>query len=612
MRDSYSPFGKKADILFAGGTRRVFSGGPGSPGGDGPEGRLKRLEHEYAASLQRQRELELELERLKHSASWRLTAPLRGILSRLHHAAPQAEAQAPAPAPQVPFHVLVPAGEGGPALRAALASLTGQKGGPLTATVFVPSVQAARTAEFAGFVEELRDNRVRLLPASDAVDFAAKTGPDTEEHAAPWLLLLAPGARLAPGALETLARAAASGKADALYGDEWSGDPHRPDARLLPAWSPDLIYAGVYLRGLLAVRAGKVEKAALAAALGSAAPVYTLALGLWETGTPPRHLPEALSTAPEPGVVARTDALTVLNRHLVRRYGAGARANSMPGGLFDTRFPLPEGTKVSIILPTKDGAALCEACVRSIEEFSTFRNFEILVLDNNSAEPETFGWFEQARARWNNLRVVPARFPFNWSQLNNFGMEQAAGDVFIFLNNDTIVRTPDWMERLAENALRGDIGAVGPMLLYEDGTIQHAGVALGLSGWADHLYKGAQAGTPDGLFIGPGVPRDVLAVTGACMAVSRAAVHKIGPFDERFVVCGSDIEFCLRAHEKGFFNLYDAHVRLSHLESKTRDSRVPDVDYILSARCYAPYLTGGDPFFHEKLDRYQPIPTERG
>ena len=154
-------------------------------------------------------------------------------------------------------------------------------------------------------------------------------------------------------------------------------------------------------------------------------------------------------------------------------------------------------------------------------------------------------------------------------------MENASGEVYVFLNNDTLVITEDWLERLCENALRDDIGIVGGLLLYDDNKIQHAGVVVGFGGWADHVYKNMDPihyGCP---FVSPMVNRNVLAVTGACMAVSKKTIELIGKFNEEFIICGSDVEICIRSHEAGLYNLYNSRVKLYHLESKSRDSYIP-------------------------------------
>lgn len=257
---------------------------------------------------------------------------------------------------------------------------------------------------------------------------------------------------------------------------------------------------------------------------------------------------------------------------------------------------------VSIIIPTKDGIDLLKPCLESIFEISTFKNFEIIILNNNSTLPETYLWFDEISKKYNNVKVVNANYPFNWSKLNNHGISESSGNVYIFLNNDIKIITPNWIEELANYALDTDVGVVGALLLYDDNTIQHAGVVVGMNGWADHIFKQAHLVHFPTPFVSPVISRDVLAVTGACMAISKEKIEKIGLFDENFIICGSDVEICLRSHELGFYNFINTSAKLYHYESKTRDSYIPEIDFECSAKAYSKYILNGDPFFNPNLN----------
>ena len=170
----------------------------------------------------------------------------------------------------------------------------------------------------------------------------------------------------------------------------------------------------------------------------------------------------------------------------------------------------------------------------------------------------------------------------------------------------------DWLARLVEVSLREDVGTCGPLLLYEDGSIQHAGVVVGMGGWADHVFKGEQPAHDQRLFVSPVLRRQVLAVTGACMAVASDTFRSLGGFDESFIVCGSDVELCLRARRAGLVNVYVGEARLVHHESKTRDPRdIPPGDFQRSSEAYAPYRTEGDPQFNPNLDPMSTSPRLR-
>ncbi len=265
--------------------------------------------------------------------------------------------------------------------------------------------------------------------------------------------------------------------------------------------------------------------------------------------------------------------------------------------------------KVSIIIPTKDGVNMLSPCIESIVEKSSYSNYEILILNNNSEKKETFDWFSEIQRTCKSVRVIDALFEFNWSKLNNYGIKHATGDVYIFLNNDTLIKSHNWIERLVENAMRPDAGVVGGLLLYEDETIQHAGVVIGMTDFADHIYKGEDVDCDVKCFPTPLQKRNVSAVTGACMAIAKHTIEKIGEFNEEFIICGSDIEICLRAYKYGLVNIYEPSAVLYHLESKTRDSYIPEIDFYLSSIHYEPFKSQGDPFYSKKLDYKKTTPV---
>lgn len=426
---------------------------------------------------------------------------------------------------------------------------------------------------------------------------------------------------LSPYALEKNVIAIHETHADILYSDEdhllLNGQHGNPFYK--PDWSPDLLNTQMYICHFLVFKRELFTQVGGFRSPYDGSQDYDLMLRLSEKTTNIKHIPEILyswrespsSTAlnADSKPYAQTAGLNAVNEHLHRKYGEKAFAQETENlFVYDARYPLPAKTKISIIIPMKDNWKLTDACIKSIVEKSTWKNYEILVLDNRSEESKTFKWFKTIVNLSPAIRVIKADMEFNWSKINNFGIRNGDGDVFIFLNNDTVVISPDWMERLAEKALREDTGVVGPLLLYEDGTIQHAGVVVGFGGWADHVFKGmppVHFGAP---YVSPMVTRNVLAVTGACMAVSKATLNKIGVFDETFIICGSDVELGIRAYEHGLFNVYDASVRLYHLESKSRDSYIPNQDYKRSYEVYGPYREGCDPFYNPNLDKNSTTP----
>ncbi len=415
--------------------------------------------------------------------------------------------------------------------------------------------------------------------------------------------------------LECNFQAAATG-ADVLYSDQDEIDVEDVHKNPLykPNWSPDLLLSQMYVGHLLCVKRSLFEEVGGFRKEFDGSQDYDLMLRLSEETDRIDHIDQILyswrsvpsSTAADPNAkpYAQTAGLRAIQEHLDRVYGSG-RAEACETDhffVYDVRYPVEEDVLASIIIPTKDHVDDLRKAVQSIFDKTVGVRFEILILDNNSEEPETFAYFEEVSRR-DNVRVLDASYEFNWSKLNNQGIREAKGDVFVCLNNDVEVISPDWLERLVEDATREGIGAVGGLLLYPDGTIQHAGVVVGMSEWADHVYKGMDPVHHGSPYISPMVKRNVTAVTGACLAFSRKTYDMIGGFDEDFVICGSDVELCVRAHRRGLLNLYDPAVVLTHFESKSRDaSFVPEIDLTLSKNAYVEYKEAGDPFYNGNLD----------
>ena len=390
---------------------------------------------------------------------------------------------------------------------------------------------------------------------------------------------------------------------------------HKPD------WSPDLFLSQMYIGHLLGFKKSLFDLVGGFRTEFNGSQDYDLVLRMIEHTDKIEHVSKVLygwrdlpsSTATNPGSkpYAQTAGLNAIQSHLDRIYGEGKATALETEDLFvyDVRYHYDVMPKVSVIIPTKDHVDLLKQDIDSIEELTTYKDYEIIVLDNNSEKEESFKYFEEVQKQYSNVTVHKAAFEFNWSKLNNYGMTLAKGDVYVFMNNDMKLITPDWLERLAEKAMRDDVGIVGGLLLYEDDTIQHAGVVVGIRGWADHIYKGMKPVHYGSPYVSPMVTRNVTACTGALMAISKKVIERIGGFDEDFIICGSDIEICIRAYLRGYVNIYDPHIKLYHYESKSRDSYIPEVDFEMSAFAYRTYREEGDPYYNCNLDYNLTTPT---
>jgi GT2 family glycosyltransferase len=252
---------------------------------------------------------------------------------------------------------------------------------------------------------------------------------------------------------------------------------------------------------------------------------------------------------------------------------------------------------------------LLKPCVESLEATNEPGFFEIIIIDNGSKDTETLDWLALGETQ-NRFKLVKDDRPFNWSELNNRGASVATGDCLIFLNNDTRSIQKDWIKRLAVQTTRADIGAVGPMLLYEDGRIQHAGLVIGFGGCADHIYAGFYPeDCKNSAFIDPSVTRTVTANTGACLAVQADLFRKLEGFDVGMPIAG-DLDFCIRALSEGYENLYCAPVMLEHLESASRTRGLPEIERERIVALVQSTLGGKDPCYSANLslDSLYPVP----
>lgn len=271
-----------------------------------------------------------------------------------------------------------------------------------------------------------------------------------------------------------------------------------------------------------------------------------------------------------------SDRIACVNAHLKRTDApAVAEGHTDDFGIARPRcqrivWSLPDpAPRVSIIIPTRDRADLMEPCLQSVFESQDHypQPYDIIVMDNESREPETHALFERV-IRDHGVRVIPYESAFNWSAINNLAARHAEGEILVFLNNDTRVLSPNWIRELASNAVRPEVGAVGIRLLYEDGTVQHAGVVLG----GRAVHEGLGERPAEGGYLGrTALQRNVSAVTAACMATRKDLFMQLGGFDEiSLKVAFNDVDYCLKVRDAGLGVIYTPFTTLYHYESKSR------------------------------------------
>ncbi|MGR8933310.1 MAG: glycosyltransferase family 2 protein [Gammaproteobacteria bacterium] len=237
---------------------------------------------------------------------------------------------------------------------------------------------------------------------------------------------------------------------------------------------------------------------------------------------------------------------------------------------YKVSWPIPQPEPlVSLLIPTRDSVDILSLCVGSILEKTRYQNFEVIILDNQSSDPETLAYFETFKNH-PRVRVVACDFPFNFSVLNNYGVKFARGEIIGLINNDVEVIAPDWLTEMVAHALRPDIGCVGAKLLYGNDTVQHGGVICGLGGIAGHAHRGF-AKDASGYFSRLQVVQNLSAVTAAVLLVRRAVYESVGGLNEtELTVALNDVDFCLRVREAGYRNLWTPFAELYHHESISR------------------------------------------
>ncbi len=275
-------------------------------------------------------------------------------------------------------------------------------------------------------------------------------------------------------------------------------------------------------------------------------------------------------------------------------------------GFYRVKYPVKEKPLVSIIIPNKDEKQTLEKCIHSIEQKTTYDNYEIIIVENNSVTTEIFEYYNEL-SKDRRIKVIHWEDEFNYSKINNYGVSQSNGEYIILLNNDVEVISDCWMEELLANCQREEVGIVGAKLLYPDNTVQHAGVIIGLGGIAGHAFVGLDGNHP-GYFGRAFVQQDLSAVTAACLMVSRRVYNEVNGLEEQLKVAFNDVDFCLKVRNSGYLVVMNPNVKLYHYESKSRGAEdtpekharfASEVNYM--AEHWRDILESGDPYYNKNL-----------
>ena len=407
---------------------------------------------------------------------------------------------------------------------------------------------------------------------------------------------------------------------DILYTDEDLTDEkgeHFYSPRFKPDFNPDFLASINYICHIFVVRRTILEKTGGFRKEYDGAQDWDLILRCTELSDHIRHIPRILyhwraygeSTAgnQDSKRYAIDNARDALQAHF-ERIGEEAELEYTDIFILYRAHLKVQGTpKVSIVICTKDQKDTLKTCVDSIYGKTTYQNFEVILVENNSTEQETFDYYKELEAEHDNLKVVKFEGAFNYSKVNNFGAQFATGQYLLFLNNDTELITPDWLERMIGFCQRENTGIVGAKLLYDDDTVQHCGVVIGVGGFAGHVLTG-ENGDEAGEFGRLQAIQDVSAVTGACLMIDAEVFRSVGGFDEDLTVALNDVDLCMKVRARGLRVVLDPSVQLHHFESKSRGYEETEEKHERFKReirifrgKWKKELEAGDPYYNPNL-----------
>ena len=481
-----------------------------------------------------------------------------------------------------------------------------------------------------------KDSRVSFKNLKENLGIAENTNEAFAMAKGEFVGLLDHDDLLAPNALYEIVSRLQEETVDAVYTDE---DKVTTDLtehfqpHLKPDFNLDLLRSNNYICHFFVVRRTIVEKAGGFRREFDGAQDYDFIFRCVETSRAVAHVPEILyhwrthkaSTADNPAskMYAFEAGRRAIEAHLERTQTPGTVSHTKDYGFYRVQYPVKKQEKISILIPNKDENESLKAYLESIWQKSTHKNYEIIIIENNSTTEEIFEYYRELESAHENLRVVTWEKEFNYSAINNFGARYATGEYLLFLNNDVTVITPDWLEEMLGVCQRKEVGAVGVKLFYPDGTIQHAGCVVGLGGVAGHLFVD-MPGDRTGYLHKASLLQDLSAVTAACMMMKKAVFWEAGGFTEKLAVAFNDVDLCLKVREKGWLIVYDPYVQLYHMESKTRGAEddkqkvrrfQTEIEYMRSH--WLKILKGGDPYYNKNLSltkwnySLRPLGTEK-
>ena len=391
---------------------------------------------------------------------------------------------------------------------------------------------------------------------------------------------------LEPDCLYEIIKSLQKHKYNILYTDEdklndETGELEDPNFK--PDYNPDLLLSHNYITHFFVVNREIIRKTGGFNKKYDGSQDYDMILRCIEESKDICHIPKSLyhwrmhkgSTAADPKskMYCYVAGEKALNDHL-KRVGIKATAKMMPEplwGIYHIYYEIPDNPLVSIVIPSCDHVELLKRCVDSLLKKNVYHNIEIIIVENNSKKSDTFKYYKKVQSENSNVRVITWKGKdFNFSAINNYGVSHANGEYILLLNNDTEIIQPTALKEMLGLCMRKDVGCVGAKLLYEDNTIQHAGVILGFSGYAEHVFTRVDNDKEFGYVRQAVCNMDYSAVTAACMMTKKSVFELSGGLDEKLKVAGNDVDYCLKVVQLGYRVVYNSNALWHHYESKSR------------------------------------------
>ena len=466
-----------------------------------------------------------------------------------------------------------------------------------------------------------RDKRIKYQKLTDNRGISENTNECIAMSTGEYLALLDHDDILHPSALYEVMKAILYRKADFIYTDESAFHKNVRDAfqpHYKPDFSPDTLRSYNYISHLSVFKKSLLKKAG-----GGFRPEYDgsqdydMMLRLTEAAGKIVHIPHILyyrrshDHSAVSNLFAKLHTIEAakkaLSAHIERVGLRGRIEDSRIPSTYHIQYEIKGNPKISIIIPNKDHIEDLSKCISSIRDYSTWQNWEIIIVENNSTEEGTFKYYNEICDEENRISVVRWEKGFNYSAICNFGAQRATGQYLLMLNNDTEVITPDWMEQMLMFAQREDVGAVGAMLYYPDDTIQHAGVILGVGGIAGHSHRYFNR-NDCGYAFRLSIAQNLTAVTAACMLIRKDIFDQTEGFDEGFAVALNDVDLCMKIRAARYLIVWTPYAELYHYESKSRgcDDTAEKIKIFEEERKrfgikWEKELKAGDPYYNPNL-----------